>query len=174
MNDNSRRVVITGIGLTSPNGNSLAEYRKNLLSKVSGVKPYNIRYIGDTFAGLCDFDQLKYQQNTMKKIITIGLSILLSLMFSEGFAKSAKAKARVPKARIAKAVISKTPSVRLDSEFSHQLLDPTQQISRKQRLPAGRSSAEQLPKTTYWVLMPHRSAVSPGQDKRPARWQRRP
>jgi 3-oxoacyl-[acyl-carrier-protein] synthase II len=69
MNDNSRRVVITGIGLTSPNGNSLAEYRKNLLSKVSGVKPYNIRYIGDTFAGLCDFDQLKYQR---KKDLRVG------------------------------------------------------------------------------------------------------
>jgi len=29
------RVVITGVGLTSPNGNSLPEYRKNLLNKVS-------------------------------------------------------------------------------------------------------------------------------------------
>ncbi|MCM8534193.1 MAG: beta-ketoacyl-[acyl-carrier-protein] synthase family protein [Lentisphaeraceae bacterium] len=67
--DNSRRVVITGIGLTSPNGNSLPEYRENLLNKVSGVKPYNIRYIGDTFAGLCDFDQLRYQR---KKDLRVG------------------------------------------------------------------------------------------------------
>jgi 3-oxoacyl-[acyl-carrier-protein] synthase II len=69
MNDNSPRVVITGIGLTSPNGNSLPEYRENLLKKVSGVQPYNIRYIGDTFAGLCDFDQLKYQR---KKDLRVG------------------------------------------------------------------------------------------------------
>ena len=32
------RIVITGVGLTSPNGNSLAEYRANLLAGVSGVR----------------------------------------------------------------------------------------------------------------------------------------
>ena len=69
MIDNSKRVVITGIGLTSPNGNSLAEFRENLLNKVSGVKPYNIRYIGDTLAGICDFDQLRYQR---KKDLRVG------------------------------------------------------------------------------------------------------
>ncbi|MEO0649606.1 MAG: beta-ketoacyl-[acyl-carrier-protein] synthase family protein [Planctomycetota bacterium] len=56
------RVVITGVGLTSPNGNSLAEYRKNLLSGVSGVKPYEIRYFGPTVAGICDYDALKHQK----------------------------------------------------------------------------------------------------------------
>jgi len=35
--NNHRRIVITGIGLTSPNGNTLAEYRANLLKGVSGV-----------------------------------------------------------------------------------------------------------------------------------------
>jgi len=69
MTDNSRRVVITGIGLTSPNGNNLEEYRKNLLNKVSGVQNYNIRYIGDTHAGICDFDQLRYQR---KKDLRVG------------------------------------------------------------------------------------------------------
>ena len=69
MTDNSRRVVITGIGLTSPNGNNLEEYRQNLLNKVSGVQNYNIRYIGDTHAGICDFDQLKYQR---KKDLRVG------------------------------------------------------------------------------------------------------
>ena len=57
----SQRIVITGVGLTSPNGNHLQEYRDNLLNGVSGIKDYNIRYIGDTFAGACDFDKLKYQ-----------------------------------------------------------------------------------------------------------------
>jgi len=69
MTDNSQRVVITGIGLTSPNGNNLEEYRQNLLNKVSGVQNYNIRYIGDTHAGICDFDQLKYQR---KKDLRVG------------------------------------------------------------------------------------------------------
>lgn len=65
----SQRIVITGIGLTAPNGNNLQEFRENILNGVSGVQPYNIRYIGDTFAGLCDFDQLKYQK---KKELRVG------------------------------------------------------------------------------------------------------
>ena len=69
MIDNSRRVVITGIGLASPNGNNLEEFRQNLLNKVSGVQNYNIRYIGDTHAGICNFDQLKYQR---KKDLRVG------------------------------------------------------------------------------------------------------
>ncbi|MGL4512968.1 MAG: beta-ketoacyl-[acyl-carrier-protein] synthase family protein [Lacipirellulaceae bacterium] len=56
------RVVITGLGLTSPNGNTLAEYRAALLAGKSGVRPYEIRYVGSTFAGVCDFDELKYQK----------------------------------------------------------------------------------------------------------------
>ncbi len=31
------RIVITGIGLTAPNGNNLAELRHNLLNGVSGI-----------------------------------------------------------------------------------------------------------------------------------------
>lgn len=58
----SRRIVITGIGLTAPNGNSLAEYRKGLLDGRSGVCRYNIRYVGDTLAGVCDYDQFRYQK----------------------------------------------------------------------------------------------------------------
>jgi 3-oxoacyl-[acyl-carrier-protein] synthase II len=56
------RIVITGVGLTSPNGNSLAEYRANLLAGVSGVKPWSIRHVGDTLAGQCDFDALRWQK----------------------------------------------------------------------------------------------------------------
>ncbi|MCK5843474.1 MAG: beta-ketoacyl-[acyl-carrier-protein] synthase family protein [Victivallales bacterium] len=55
------RIVITGVGLTAPNGNSLEEYRKNLLDGVSGVSNTEMRYVGEVAAGLCDFDQLKYQ-----------------------------------------------------------------------------------------------------------------
>ena len=58
----SERVVITGIGLSAPNGNSLDEFRGNLLDGVSGVTDYEIRYFGKTVAGVCDFDQLRYQK----------------------------------------------------------------------------------------------------------------
>jgi 3-oxoacyl-[acyl-carrier-protein] synthase II len=56
-----QRIVITGLGLTAPNGDSLPEYRAALLAGRSGVEPYNIRYVGDTLAGVCHFDELRYQ-----------------------------------------------------------------------------------------------------------------
>ncbi|HNY13136.1 MAG TPA: beta-ketoacyl-[acyl-carrier-protein] synthase family protein [Candidatus Wallbacteria bacterium] len=56
------RIVITGVGLTSPNGNTLAEFRNNLLNGVSGVQKFETRYIGETIAGICNFDPLKYQK----------------------------------------------------------------------------------------------------------------
>jgi 3-oxoacyl-[acyl-carrier-protein] synthase II len=59
---NLPRIVITGVGLTSPNGNNLAEYRANLLAGKSGVKPYEIRHVGETLAGICDFDAGRYQK----------------------------------------------------------------------------------------------------------------
>jgi 3-oxoacyl-[acyl-carrier-protein] synthase II len=55
------RIVITGIGLTAPNGDNLADYRAALLAGKSGVEAYNIRYVGDTLAGVCRFNELKYQ-----------------------------------------------------------------------------------------------------------------
>lgn len=59
--DNAR-VVITGIGLTAPNGNSLNEFRAALLAGKSGVVPYETRYFGSTVAGVCQFDELRYQK----------------------------------------------------------------------------------------------------------------
>src|SRR6478735_7223702 len=60
--DDHQRIVITGIGLTAPNGNSLPEFRDALLNGRSGVSNYDIRYVGQTLAGICDFDELKYQK----------------------------------------------------------------------------------------------------------------
>ncbi len=60
--NDDQRIVITGVGLTSPNGNSLAEYREALLEGRSGVGEYEIRYVGKTLAGQCDFDELRYQK----------------------------------------------------------------------------------------------------------------
>jgi 3-oxoacyl-[acyl-carrier-protein] synthase II len=56
------RIVITGVGLTAPNGNSLPEFRASLLSGRSGVVAYETRYIGLTLAGVCNFDELRYQK----------------------------------------------------------------------------------------------------------------
>lgn len=56
------RVVITGVGLTSPNGDGLPEYRQSLLAGRSGITPYEIRYFGATVAGVCRFDELRYQR----------------------------------------------------------------------------------------------------------------
>src|SRR6186997_315019 len=60
--DDHQRIVITGIGLTAPNGNSLSEFRDALLNGRSGVQKYDIRYVGETLAGICNFDELKYQK----------------------------------------------------------------------------------------------------------------
>jgi 3-oxoacyl-[acyl-carrier-protein] synthase II len=56
------RIVITGVGLTAPNGNSLKEFRESLLSGRSGVVSYETRYFGPTVAGICNFDELRYQK----------------------------------------------------------------------------------------------------------------
>ena len=63
------RIVITGIGLTAPNGNNLTEFRQNLLTGVSGVELIEVRYMGAQPAGVCHFDPLQYQK---KKDVRIG------------------------------------------------------------------------------------------------------
>ncbi len=68
-------IVITGVGLTAPNGQSLAEFRSNLLAGVSGVTPYSVRYFGDTVAGLCQFDTGRYQSRKELRIGTRAGSI---------------------------------------------------------------------------------------------------
>jgi 3-oxoacyl-[acyl-carrier-protein] synthase II len=56
------RIVITGVGLTAPNGDNLPEFRKSLLEGRSGVTHYETRYFGPTLAGVCKFDELRYQR----------------------------------------------------------------------------------------------------------------
>jgi 3-oxoacyl-[acyl-carrier-protein] synthase II len=65
----SARIVITGVGLTAPNGNSLGEFRRNLLNGVPGVEVKEVRYMGLQPAGVCHFDPLKYQK---KKELRVG------------------------------------------------------------------------------------------------------
>ena len=61
------RIVITGIGLTSPNGNNLMEFRQSMLNGKSGIDFIEIRHMGKVPAGLCTFDETKYQTLKMRK-----------------------------------------------------------------------------------------------------------
>ena len=61
------RVVITGVGLTSPNGNDLQTFRKNLLAGVSGVRPFETRHMGAVIAGVCDYDEQKHQTKKARR-----------------------------------------------------------------------------------------------------------
>ncbi|MGF1449706.1 MAG: beta-ketoacyl-[acyl-carrier-protein] synthase family protein [Opitutales bacterium] len=56
------RVVITGIGLTAPNGNNLSEFRENLLAGKANLQRIPVRHMGDLPAGVCDFDTMRYQK----------------------------------------------------------------------------------------------------------------
>ena len=65
----SSRIVITGVGLTSPIGDSLPEMRENLLAGRGQVERIDMRYMGQVLAGVCHYDPLKYQR---KKEVRIG------------------------------------------------------------------------------------------------------
>lgn len=59
---NLSRIVITGIGLTAPNGNSPGEFRANLLAGRARVAEIEVRHMGRHPAGVCDFDATRYQK----------------------------------------------------------------------------------------------------------------
>lgn len=69
------RIVITGVGLTAPNGNSLAEFRGNLLSGVARISRMEIRYMGPHLAGVCNFDPLRHQKRKEVRVGTRAGSI---------------------------------------------------------------------------------------------------
>lgn len=57
-----QRIVITGVGLTAPNGDNLADFRRALLTGKSGVVPFETRYMPPVLAGVCQFDEFRYQR----------------------------------------------------------------------------------------------------------------
>ncbi len=71
------RIVITGLGLTSPNGNTLEEYRKNLLEGVAGIQMIEMRYMGQVPAGVCNFDPKKHQTRKELRVGTRAGSIAI-------------------------------------------------------------------------------------------------
>lgn len=62
-----QRIVITGVGLTSPIGNNLNQMRESLLSGKGGITNTEIRHMGKLPAGICDFDQTLYQSRKSRK-----------------------------------------------------------------------------------------------------------
>ncbi len=66
---NQERIVITGVGLASPLGNELGTYRKALLEGRSGVSTFPVRNMGELPAGVCEFEQTKYQK---RKEVRVG------------------------------------------------------------------------------------------------------
>ena len=71
----SDRIVITGIGLTSPIGNGLAEMRDNLLGMRSNIQQIDIRYMGKVPAGVCEFDEKQYMSRRHLRVCTRAGSI---------------------------------------------------------------------------------------------------
>ncbi len=93
------RIVITGIGLTAPNGNSLAEFRQNLLAGVAGVEPFDVRYMGKLIAGVCHYDPLRYQKRKELRVGTRAGSISIYCAH-EALKDSGLAFDTVPKDRV--------------------------------------------------------------------------
>lgn len=62
------RIVITGVGLAAPNGDSLDEFRAALLAGKSGVERFETRYVKHpVLAGICHFDEFKYQKRKERR-----------------------------------------------------------------------------------------------------------
>lgn len=57
-----QRIVLTGVGLASPNADNLADFRAALLAGKSGIVPYETRYMGEVLAGVCQCDVTRYQK----------------------------------------------------------------------------------------------------------------
>lgn len=93
------RIVITGVGLTAPNGNTLAEFRQNLLNGKAGIERVEIRYMGQQLAGVCHYDALKYQTKKEVRVGTRAGSISIYCA-REALADSGVAWNAVPKDRV--------------------------------------------------------------------------
>lgn len=64
---NSKRIVITGVGLTAPNANNLRDFRHKLLEGVSEITEIDLRYFGKAPAGICSFNETKYRKKKENK-----------------------------------------------------------------------------------------------------------
>lgn len=63
----NQRIVITGVGLVSPNATNLAEYRQKLLNGQSEIQRIELRYFGSAPAGICTFAETRYRKKKENK-----------------------------------------------------------------------------------------------------------
>lgn len=61
------RIVITGVGLTAPNGNNLGEFRDALLNGKSGIAHWEVPHLGVVPAGICNFEENRYQSKKSRR-----------------------------------------------------------------------------------------------------------
>ncbi len=65
--ERKQRIVITGVGLASPNASNLKEFREKLLAGRSEIHEIDIRYMGKVPAGICSFDETRYRKKKENK-----------------------------------------------------------------------------------------------------------
>ncbi len=70
-----QRIVITGVGLTSPIGDDLATMRANLLAGRANIVNIDMRYMGQVHAGVCHYDARRYQTRKELRVSTRAGSI---------------------------------------------------------------------------------------------------
>ncbi len=61
------RIVISGIGLASPNAATLTEYREKLINGISEITEIDLRYFGKAPAGVCSFPETLYRKKKENK-----------------------------------------------------------------------------------------------------------
>ena len=61
------RIVITGVGLVSPNASSLGEFREKLLAGQSEIETIGLRYMDAAPAGVCTFEETRYRKKKENK-----------------------------------------------------------------------------------------------------------
>ncbi len=67
MNIKRKRIVITGVGLASPNADNITDYRAKLLAGESHIQELELRYFGKAPAGICSFPETKYRKKKENK-----------------------------------------------------------------------------------------------------------
>lgn len=67
MHSDTHRIVITGVGLVSPNASNLSEYREKLLKGQSEIEILDLRYFGPAPAGTCRFNETQYRKKKENK-----------------------------------------------------------------------------------------------------------
>ena len=99
MNYFEERIVVTGVGLTSPLGDDLVSLRENLLAGRSGVTRFPVRNMGDLPAGVCEFETTRHQSRKQLRVGTRAGSIGIYCAH-EAFANAGIEPAEVDRSRI--------------------------------------------------------------------------